>query len=353
MGLFPLVVQIGPRLVGNGHPCYVIAEAGVNHNGDIGLARKLVEAAAEGGADAVKFQTFRADALASEHAEKAAYQKATTGSGESQRAMLERLELPEDALRELKAHAERCGIAFLSTPFDPESARLLAALDVPAFKVSSGDLSNLPFLRLLGEEGKPILLSTGMAYLGEVEEALMAIRMAGPSAVVLLHCVSSYPADPGAVNLRAIETMAQAFRVPVGLSDHTLGTEMAVAAVARSACLVEKHLTVDRGLLGPDHRASLEPVEFRAMVRAIRNVEAGLGDGRKIPHESEREMRSLVRKSLVVVRPIPAGATIAPGDVDIQRPGTGLHPRMLDLVIGRRAGREIPAGTLLAWSDFE
>ncbi len=350
---FPRVVHIGPRPVGDGHPCCVVAEAGVNHNGDLGLARKLVEAATEAGADVVKFQTFRAAALASPQAEKAAYQKAATGRGESQRAMLERLELPGEAFRELKAHAERCGITFLSTPFDLESVRLLEELGAPAFKVSSGDLTNLPLLRKLAEMGRPILLSTGMADLGEVDEALAAIRAAGASPVVLLHCVSSYPAEPGAANLRAMATMAGALGVPVGFSDHTLGIEIAVAAVALGACVLEKHLTVDRSLPGPDHGTSLEPAEFRAMVRAIRNVEAGLGDGRKIPHPSEREARALVRKSLVAARPIAAGALLTAADIGIMRPGTGLPPRMLDRVLGRRAKRPLAAGALLTWSDLE
>jgi len=349
----PRIVRIGQRLVGDGQPCYVIAEAGVNHEGDVGLARKLVEAAAEAGADAVKFQTFRAEALASPAAEKAEYQKAATGAAEGQRAMLRRLELPPDAFRELMAHAGRCGIECLSTPFDPESARFLAGLDVAAFKVSSGDLTSLPLLRQLAATGRPILLSTGMADLGEVDEALAAIKAGGSSPVVVLHCVSSYPADPAAANLRAMETMARAFGVPVGFSDHTLGIEMAVAAVALGACVLEKHLTVDRGLPGPDHRASLEPAEFRAMVRAVRNVEAGLGDGLKVPHPSEADVRRAARKSLVAARPVAAGAVLTAEDVGLQRPGTGLPPRLLDLVLGRRARREIPAGMLLAWSDLE
>jgi len=353
MRAFLRIVQIGSRAVGEGQPCYVIAEAGVNHNGDLGLARKLVEAAAEAGADAVKFQTFRAAALASTQAEKAVYQKAATGAGETQRAMLERLELPDEAFRELKAHAERCGITFLSTPFDTESARLLIELGVSAFKVSSGDLATHPLLRQLAETGKGILLSTGMAYLGEVEEALAAIRDAGPSPVILLHCVSGYPAEPAAANLRAMETMARAFAVPVGFSDHTLGTNVAMAAVALGACVVEKHVTVDRGLPGPDHAASLEPAEFRAMVRGIRNVEAALGDGWKMPQPGEADARAVARRSLVVVRPVAAGAVLTAADLAILRPGTGLQPRLLDLVLGRRTRRDISVGTLLAWSDLE
>ena len=345
-------VSVGSNLIGPGRPVFVIAKAGVNHNGDVGLARQLVEAAAEAEADAVKFQTFRATALASERAEKAAYQVVTTGSSASQRAMLERLQLPDEAYRELQAHAKKCSIQFLSTPFDQYSVELLAGLDVPAFKVSSGDLTTLPLLRQLAPFGKPIILSTGMGNLGEIEEALSAIHGAGSSPVILLHCVSSYPAAPDAVNLRAMDTLALAFRVPVGYSDHTLGMDIAVAAVARGACVIEKHMTLDRNLPGPDHRASLEPAELGAMVRAIRKVEIALGDGRKVPHASEADVRRLARKSIVVVRAMPAGQRVEAADVALLRPGTGLPPRLLDVVVGRRVARDVAAGTPITWDDL-
>jgi N,N'-diacetyllegionaminate synthase len=349
---FPRVVEIGKRRIGEGERCYVIAEAGVNHNGNVELARKLVMAAASAGADAVKFQTFRTEALASSRAAKVAYQKETTRVDESQQAMLKRLELPDSAFAELMAIAGNLGIEFLSTPFDPESVCHLLDLGVPAIKVSSGDLTNEPLLRQIAESGKPILLSTGMAYLGEVEKALETIEQAGSSAVILLHCVSSYPTDPEAVNLRAMDTMNRAFCVPVGFSDHTLGVEVAVAAVARGAQVLEKHLTLDCSLPGPDHRASLDPGTFAAMVRAVRNVEAALGHGRKLPHTTEAEARDLVRKSVVAVRPIAAGAVISEGDVGLRRPGTGLPPHDYGFVVGRRARHEIAADTPITLEDL-
>ncbi|HEX6987967.1 MAG TPA: N-acetylneuraminate synthase [Bacillota bacterium] len=341
-------MRIGSRMVGPGHPCYVIAEAGVNHNGDPGLAFRLVDAAAAAGADAVKFQTFKADRVASPRAAKAAYQRRTTPRDEAQLEMLRRLELPFDVFADLHAYCERLGIQFLSTPFDDESAEFLAGLGIPAFKVASGEVTNLPFLRRLAGYSRPLIISSGMAWLGEVEAAVNAVAGAGCSEVVLLHCVSNYPADPADVNLRAMDTLRAAFDVPVGYSDHTPGDEVALAAVARGACVLEKHFTLDRGLPGPDHAASLEPGELTALIAAVRRVEAALGDGRKRPAASEGETAAAARRSIVAACDIAEGTVLAETMLDFRRPGTGLPPALLEQVVGRTARRDIPAGAILS-----
>jgi N,N'-diacetyllegionaminate synthase len=277
------MVTIATRRIGDGEPCFVIAEAGVNHNGDVKNALRLIDIAADAGADAVKFQTFTADRVASVSAPKATYQKIATAADESQLAMLKRLELSEQEHRILKKRCDEREIIFLSSPFDEQAADLLDALDIAAFKVPSGEIVNIPYLQQLSRKRRPIILSTGMSTLGEVRAAVDAIMAAGNDRLVLLHCLSNYPADPAEVNLRAMATMAQAFRCPVGFSDHTEGHAVAIAAVALGACLIERHFTLDRTLPGPDHRASLEPEELAAMIRDIRTVEAARGNGRKAP----------------------------------------------------------------------
>lgn len=340
-------LQIAGRAIGPGRPCFIIAEAGVNHNGDLALAKQLIDAATAAQADAVKFQTFDAERLASATAPKAAYQLRATNPAESQREMLRRLELSEPIHRELIAHSAKRGILFLSTPFDEISADLLDGLGMPAFKIPSGEITNLPFLAHVARQGKPMIVSTGMATLAEVEAAVRTIQAIHQQGLVLLQCVSNYPADPAEANLRAMQTMAEAFGVPVGYSDHTPGLAVALAAVALGACVVEKHLTLDRGLPGPDHRVSLEPDEFSALVQGIRTVEAALGHGRKEPAPSEAGTAAVARKSLVAARDIPAGSTLTEAFVVIQRPGTGLPPSMLTQVVGRKAMKAIPAGTVL------
>ena len=263
---------IDGRLVGRGQPCLIIAEAGVNHNGSLDLACELVDAARAAGADAVKFQTFKAERLVSVAAPKAAYQKRTTGAEESQLEMIRKLELSETDHRRLLARCREQGILFLSSPFDEQSADFLDELGLSAFKIPSGELTNLPFLAHLAGKGRPLILSTGMACLAEVEAAVQTIAEVGPVPVALLQCVSNYPADPADVNLRAMDTLAVAFGVAVGYSDHVPGNEVAFAAVARGACIVEKHFTLDRSLPGPDHQASLEPDELAALVRGIREI---------------------------------------------------------------------------------
>lgn len=340
-------VSIAGRLVGPGQPCLVIAEAGVNHNGDLGLARRLVEAAARAGADAVKFQTFSPEALASDAAPKAAYQRRATGGGESQLDMLKRLALPREAHEILIRDCRERGVLFLSSPFEEASADLLAALGMPAFKIPSGELTNLPFLAYVAAKGRPMLVSTGMATEDEVAAAVDAIRAAGGPGLVLLQCTSAYPAAPADANLRAMQAMAARFGCPAGFSDHTLGPVVATAAVALGACVIEKHFTLDRGLAGPDHQASATPEEFAALVRAVRDVEAALGDGRKIPAAAEAETAAVARKSLVAARDIPAGAVVIDDMLAVKRPGTGLPPSDRPRVVGRRAARRIPAGALI------
>jgi N-acetylneuraminate synthase/N,N'-diacetyllegionaminate synthase len=345
-------VAVGSRTVGAGHPVLVIAEAGVNHNGDPDLAKQLVEAAAAAGADAVKFQAVSAARVASAVAAKVGYQRATADPSESQVQMLRRLELPSDAYGMLARRCAEQGLLFLCSPFDAQSVDALEATGVPAFKVGSGELTNHPFLAHIARKGRPVLLSTGMSTLPEVREAA-AVVTAGGAELVLLHCVSTYPARVADANLRAIPTMAQELDVPVGWSDHTLNDEVAVAAVAIGACVVEKHLTLDRSMEGPDHAASLEPVDFTRLVRAIRHVEAAVGDGVKRPVPDEEENRRLVRRSLVVTEDLPAGEMLTECVVDALRPGTGIPPSRRHEVVGRRARRDLGAGELLGWDALE
>jgi N,N'-diacetyllegionaminate synthase len=346
-------IVIGNRRIGAAHRCYIIAEAGVNHNGDLALARRLVEAAADAGADAVKFQTFRADALATGDAPKAEYQKSSGHREETQRDLLRRLELSSEAHRELQQLCRSRGIVFLSSPFDEESAVFLRDLGVPALKIPSGEITNLPYLREIAKLSLPLILSSGMATLSEVAEAMDVINAAGECPLALLHCVSNYPAQPAWCNLKAMDTMAAAFRVPIGFSDHTLGTHIAIAAVARGASIIEKHFTLDKSMAGPDHAASLAPGELANLVKAIRDTEAALGDGRKVPVPSEHETAMVARKSMVAAVDIAAGETIGRSMVVMKRPGTGIAPKHLDAVLGRCALRPIRAGQPLKWDHLK
>jgi N,N'-diacetyllegionaminate synthase len=349
----PESIEIAGHRLERGEPCFIIAEAGVNHNGSFALAIELAEAAARAGADAVKFQTFIAESVVAAGAPKAEYQKETTSPGESQLEMVKRLELSFAEFAGIKAHCDGIGIVFLSTPFDFESVDLLTSLDVPAFKVSSGDLTNHPLLEYVARQNKPVILSTGMSNLSEVEEAAGVIRSTGNKQLVILHCVTNYPAEPDDVNLRAMHTMAEALRVPIGYSDHTAGGEVALAAVALGACIIEKHFTLDRNLPGPDHRASLEPEELGVLIRGIRKVEAALGDGRKLPAASELDTANVARRSLIAAGNIPAGTIIAREMIAVKRPGTGLPPAMLNVIVGRTALVDIGAGSMLALEMFD
>lgn len=346
-------IEFAGHLIGNNHPCFIIAEAGVNHNGHLNMALQLVDAAVAARADAIKFQTFKAESVISSTAPKAIYQKRTTGAEESQLDMARHLELSYDQFKEIKAHCNKQGILFLSTPFDHDSADFLDELGVPAFKIPSGEVTNYPFLEHIASKGKPLIISTGMSYLGEVEQALCVIYASGNRKVILLHCVSNYPAEPADTNLRTMRTMATAFGVPVGYSDHTLGIEVALAAVALGACVVEKHFTLDRTLSGPDHGASLEPNELSALVKGIRIVEAALGTGRKEPAATEANTSMVARRSLVAACDIPLMTVLTEQHIAIKRPGTGLPPAMREYLVGRRARTMIPADTLLTLELFE
>jgi N-acetylneuraminate synthase len=327
--------------------CFIIAEAGVNHDGDVSQALGLIDIAAAAGADAVKFQTFSADRLVTRDAAKASYQERTTDRAESQHAMLRRLELSDDVHRQLQAHAVARGITFISTPFDETAADFLQGLGVPVFKVPSGELTNLPFLRHVARKGRPMILSTGMATLGEVERAVDVVRAAGVDLTVL-HCTSSYPAAAVDVNLRAMVTMGQALGVRVGYSDHTLGIEVSLAAVALGARVIEKHVTHDKSAAGPDHAASLDAAELNALVRGVRTIELALGDGVKRPREVELEVARVARKSIVAARGLKAGHVVVDADVVLRRPGTGLSPELLPLVVGRTLRADLEEGALLS-----
>lgn len=345
-------MEIGGRRIGADLAPLVIAEAGVNHNGDPATALALVDAAAEAGADAVKFQTFSTDALTTADAPQAAYQRVRAKAA-SQAEMLRQLELPADALRAARDRALERGIHFLSTPFDAASVRLIAELGVPAFKVGSGDLTNAPLLRAVGGQGLPVLLSTGMGTLDEVEAALGVLRQAGASAIVLLQCTSAYPAPVDDANLRAMAAMRERFHVPVGYSDHTDGIGAAIAAAALGAAVIEKHLTLDRSLPGPDHAASLEPPAFAALVAGVGQAHAALGDGRKAPSPVEDDTRLAARRSLVLLRALAPGELIAASDLDALRPATGISPMRMDEVVGRRAARELQPRRPLMLDDVE
>lgn len=343
----PEVLEIAGRKVGPGQPCFIIAEAGVNHCGDIELAKRLIEAAHRCGADAVKFQTWVTERLVAPLAQMAQYQQRNLGRADSQFQILKELELSYDDFREIKAHADSQGILFLSTPDEEDSADFLEELGVPVFKIGSGEVASLPYLQHVARKGRPIILSTGMSSLGEVEAAVRAIEETGNCQLVLLHCVSSYPADPEECNLQAMDTLLSAFGYPVGFSDHTLGADVAVAAVARGACVLEKHLTLHKTMPGPDHPASLDPGEFAAMVRSLRLVQRALGDGVKRPMSSELETKKVVQKAIVTARALRGGQTIARSDLCLRRTRGGLAPALLLFVIGRRASRDLEANVTL------
>lgn len=327
----------------------IIAEAGVNHNGDLVLSRKLIDAAAEAGADLVKFQTFNADRQVTRTAAKADYQTRTTDGNESQHEMLRRLELTAAMHKELIAHCTKRNIGFFSTGFDIESVDLLVNLGQDRFKIPSGEITNLPYLRHIGRMGKPIILSTGMAEMDEIQAAIEALEAAGtPRAMVtVLHCTTEYPTPMGEVNLRAMLSIQKAFGVEVGYSDHTRGIEVAIAAVAMGASVIEKHFTLDRNLPGPDHKASLEPEELKAMVAAIRNIETALGDGIKRLTSSEARNKPIARKSLVAKRAIQAGEVFSVENITAKRPGTGVSPMRWDEVMGRAAPRDFLSDELI------
>ena len=327
----------------------IIAEAGVNHNGDLALACQLVDVAAAAGADMVKFQTFSADRLVTRDAKKADYQTETTEAAETQHAMLRRLELTREMHEALIVHCASRAIRFFSTGFDQEGVDMLVELGLDRFKIPSGEITNLPYVRHVGRYGKPVILSTGMATLREIEAALGVLEQAGTprDQTTVLHCNTAYPTPMADVNLRAMITIRDAFGVAVGYSDHTAGIEVAIAAVAMGATVIEKHFTLDRNLPGPDHKASLEPQELERMVSAIRNIEQALGDGVKRPSASEARNQPITRKSLVAACTIRAGDRFSETNLAVKRPGTGISPMRWDEVLGRIAPRDFSPNELI------
>ena len=347
-------LSIGNRKIGSDYPCFIIAEAGVNHNGDMKLAYRLIDAAAKAGADAIKFQSFITENLVTKEAQKADYQIETTGENGGQFAMLKSLELSRDQQKELKAHCDDIGILYLCTPYEVKSADLLEEIGVEAYKIASTDTSNIPFLRHIAGKDMPVILSTGMSSLGEVEEAVNELKLHGlEGKIIILQCTSEYPVQIDQLNLRAMKTMELAFGCPVGFSDHTQGIGASPWAVVAGACVIEKHFTLDRNMEGPDHMASIEPEELTKLIKTIRDVEASMGDGIKRPMPCELNNKLLMQKSLVSTRSIPAGEIIGETDLTCKRPGYGIKPNWFDKVVGKKTAKNIDKGELIALGSID
>lgn len=345
-------IRIGDRVLGEGEPTFIVAEIGVNHNGSVKIAKKLIDAAKEVRADAAKFQVFKTERIVTEYAKKAAYQKETTDPKKSQYDMLKRLELTDAEIRELHNYARKRNIMFLSSAFDEESVDLLDNLDVPAFKVASSEVTNLPLLQHIARKKRPILLSTGLSTLEEIKEALDIFKAEDIEDIVLLHCITSYPAKAEEANLKTMDVLRKQFGFPVGFSDHTLGTAVPIAAVAMGAVLIEKHFTLDKKMPGPDQRASLEPDEFRQMVTAIHDVERALGNGLKKLAAEEEEIKKVARRSIVAKVKIRKGTVIRENMLDFKRPGTGLEPKNLLKIVGKRASKDIEADEMITFEKL-
>jgi len=333
---------------------FIIAEAGVNHNGSLELALKLVDAAVEVGANAIKFQTFKTEKVLSKNADKATYQKESTAENETQFEMIKKLELSYNDFKKIKRYCEEKGIMFLSTPDEEESLDFLCdTIEVPYIKIGSGEVTNYPFLKYIASKNKPVILSTGMSTIGEVEKAVNTMYSVNESLeIALLHCTTNYPTPYEEVNLRAMLTLKEAFKLPVGYSDHTLGIEVPVAAVALGANIIEKHLTLDKKLPGPDHKASMEPREFKRMVEAIRNIEKAMGDGIKRPNNSEKEIQKVVRRRLAATRHMEAGEVVKEKDIAIKRVSEGLLPEFFEVILGKKLRKEIEEGNGFTWNHF-
>ncbi len=330
----------------------IIAEAGVNHNGDFNLAKKLIDMAKECGADAIKFQTFKAYESTGVFAEKAQYQKENVEIQESQLEMIQKLELPFEDFKRLKEYCNEKGIIFVSTPDGLESLDFLISLGIPFIKIGSTEVSNIEFLKAIGKTGKEVVLSTGMSTLGEVEKAIDVIKTTGNQNIKIMHCTTDYPTAVEDVNLKAMVTMREAFKVPVGLSDHTMGNEAAIAAVALGAEFIEKHITLDKNMEGPDHKASMPKKEFKAYVKAIRDTEILLGDGIKKPTKREKMIMQDVRRSIVAARDIEEGTILSKDLLSYKRPGYGIEPEMGEYVIGRKIKRSVVKDELILWQDI-
>ena len=347
-------IRIADRPVGPGHPCFVIAEAGSNHNRDLSTAFRLIDVAAEAGADAVKFQTYTAEGLYSRRTPDMSYLKdqGLVGEREAVWELIKRGEIPWEWHADLAAHARKAGIAFFSTPFQEEAVDLLESIGVPAFKIASYEINHLPLIERAARTGKPLLISTGMASLGDIERALDTAAAAGARELLVMHCAVNYPPRFEDLNLRAITTLQAAFDVPIGWSDHTPGHTADVVAVALGACAVEKHFTLSRNQEGPDHPFALEPDELAAMVRAIRETEASLGSSIKRVTAAEAEMFRLGRRSLVARRDVAAGAALTRDDLAIKRPGFGIPVHDIDQVVGRHVARAVAEDEVLQWDDL-
>ena len=345
---------IGGRPVGPGHPCYVIAEAGANHNRDLPTALRLIEVAAEAGADAVKFQTYTAEGLYSRHTPDISYlkEKGLVSDRESVWELIKRVEIPWEWHAELAAHAAGHGIAFFSTPFEEAAVDVLESVNVPAYKIASYEVNHLPLIERVARTGKPVLISTGMASLGDIERALDTAGAAGAHDLMVMHCAVNYPPRFADLNLRAITTLQNAFQVPIGWSDHTPGHTADVVAVTLGACAVEKHFTLSRNQNGPDHPFALEPGELKSMVTAIREAEAALGSSVKRVTEAEADLYRLGRRSIVAARDVPAGGELSREDLAVKRPGFGIPVDALDQVVGRHVATDVEADQVLQWDDL-
>jgi N-acetylneuraminate synthase len=347
------MIQTSDINIGENTPTFIIAEAGVNHNGSIEKAKKLIDAAVEAGVDAVKFQTFNTDKLVTKSAPKANYQNETTDKDESQYNMLKKLELSKKDHEILLDYCSEKNIKFMSTPFSFDTVDLLEEIGIDIYKIGSSDTNNLPLLKYIASKNKPIILSTGMSNLTEVSEAVDTIKKTGNNNLVLLHCVSNYPADYENVNLKVMNTMRKAFDLIVGYSDHTLGIEVPIAAVAMGAKAIEKHFTLDKTMEGPDHKASLNPEELKQMVSSIRNIEKSLGVSIKKPTINEIDNKNTVRKSLVINKKMNKNEIIKKENLEIKRPGTGIEPKFLDIINGMKLIRDVKEDQILVWEDFK
>lgn len=336
-------IEIGKKTIGKGYPTYIIAEIGSNHNRDIDIAKKLIEKAADAGVDAVKFQTYKAEKLYSKNAPK--FSKDSVKPFD----LIKAIELPREWHIALFKYATAKRLHFLSSPFDYEAVDELDKIGVPAFKVASFEITDLELLRYIAKKRKPIILSTGMASLGEIEEALEAIRSQGNNNIILLHCISLYPSPVDIVNLKAIDTLSKVFKIPIGFSDHTLGIHVSIAAVAKGAKIIEKHFTLDRKMKGPDHSFAIEPAELKQMVNYIRDIEKAQGDGIKKVSNNEREMYEKGRRSIIAVQDILKGTKITKKMLIVKRPGYGIEPKFVDIVIGREAKVDIKAEQWITW----
>ena len=345
-------IKIGNRLIGPGEPTFIIAEAGSNHDRDLGQAKKLIDIAVQAGVDAVKFQTFTAEKIAANTSHKITQLGTEYEGVKTLYDLYKGLELPREWQRELMEYAIERGVIFLTTPFDYDAVEEIEELDIPAYKIASFELVDLPFLHYIAEKGRPVILSTGMASLGEIEEALKAVYSGGNRQVILLHCGISYPLPLADVNLAVMDTLRMAFQVPVGYSDHTLGITVPLAAVARGAKVIEKHFTVDNSLKGPDHKYALNPGELKAMVKGIREAERCIGSSVKSLTESEKIHHQRGRRSIFAVTDIPCGTEIKREMLAILRPGIGLHPRYFEIVIGRKAAVDIKANEPITWDNI-